>query len=98
MRMKTGKQTKTADGAARGRVVLVGTYRGDQLKDWPGWYCWPLDKDCRGAGGLSIGLERAGIHVVIANEIMPDFAATLAANHPDTNVINEDIHRFKEAA
>ena len=43
-----------------------------------------------GAGGLSIGLERAGIHVVIANEIMPDFAATLAANHPETNVINDD--------
>ena len=42
--MKTGKQTNTADGAARRRVVLVGTYRGDQLKDWPGWYCWPLDK------------------------------------------------------
>lgn len=47
-----------------------------------------------GAGGLSIGLERAGIHVVIANEIMPDFAATLAANHPNTNVINEDIHEI----
>ena len=47
-----------------------------------------------GAGGLSIGLERAGIHVVIANEIMPDFAATLAANHPDTNVINDDIHKI----
>ena len=42
MRMKTGKQTNTADGAARRRVVLVGTYRGDQLKAWPGWYCWPL--------------------------------------------------------
>ena len=41
--MKTEKQTKTADGAAHGGVVLVGTYRGDQLKDWPGWYCWPLD-------------------------------------------------------
>ena len=50
-----------------------------------------------GAGGLSIGLERAGIHVVIANEIMPDFAATLAANHPDTNVINEDIHIWEAA-
>lgn len=45
-----------------------------------------------GAGGLSIGLERAGISVVIANEIMPDFAKTLAANHPNTDVINEDIH------
>ena len=49
-----------------------------------------------GAGGLSIGLERAGIHVVIANEIMPDFAATLAANHPETNVINDDM--FLEVA
>lgn len=47
-----------------------------------------------GAGGLSIGLERAGIHVVLANEIMPDFAATLAANHPETNVINDDIHKI----
>lgn len=49
-----------------------------------------------GAGGLSIGLERAGIHVVIANEIMPDFAATLAANRLDVKVINEDS--FWEAA
>lgn len=47
-----------------------------------------------GAGGLSIGLEKAGINVVIANEIMPDFAATLAANHPNTKVINDDIHKI----
>ncbi len=47
-----------------------------------------------GAGGLSIGLEKAGIHVVIANEIMHDFALTLAANHPNTKVINEDIHKI----
>ena len=43
--MKTGKQTNTADGAARRRVVLVGTYKGDQLKDWPGWYCRSLDRN-----------------------------------------------------
>ncbi len=47
-----------------------------------------------GAGGLSIGLEKAGINVVIANEIMRDFAATLAANHPHTKVINDDIHKI----
>lgn len=47
-----------------------------------------------GAGGLSIGLEKAGINVVIANEIMPDFAATLSANHPCTKVINADIHQI----
>ena len=27
------------------RTVLVGTYKDDQLKNWPGWYCWPLEKD-----------------------------------------------------
>ena len=27
------------------RVVLVGTYKGDQLENWCGWYCWPLGKD-----------------------------------------------------
>ena len=26
-------------------VVLVGTYKGNQLKEWPGWYCWPLDTE-----------------------------------------------------
>ena len=35
------KKEGNAEGARR--IVLVGTYRGDQLKDWPGWYCWPLD-------------------------------------------------------
>ena len=38
----------------------------------------------------------AGIYVVIANEIMPDFAATLAANRLEVKVINEDS--FWEAA
>lgn len=41
--MKTEKQAKTVGKTAQRRVVLIGTYRGDQLKDWPGWYCWPLD-------------------------------------------------------
>ena len=90
------------------RFVLVGTYKGDQLTDWRGWYNYPVSADDKitGADAAKItelwlfkgtkderrsGLERAGIHVVIANEIMPDFAATLAANHPDTNVINKGI-------
>ena len=39
------------EGNAEGprRIVLVGTYRGDQLKDWTGWYCWPLDDDVSAA-------------------------------------------------
>ncbi|CAC9960838.1 DNA-cytosine methyltransferase (EC 2.1.1.37) [uncultured Gammaproteobacteria bacterium] len=45
-----------------------------------------------GAGGLSIGLERAGFQVVLANEIEPDFAKSFALNHPHSKVICNDIH------
>lgn len=44
-----------------------------------------------GAGGLSIGLEKAGFKVVLANEIEKDFAQTFKINHPGTHVINKDI-------
>ena len=30
------------------RIILIGTYKGDQLKNWAGWYCYPIsdeDKD-----------------------------------------------------
>ena len=31
-----------------GRIVLVGTYRGDQLTKWRGWYCYPVESvKCR---------------------------------------------------
>ena len=33
-----------------------------------------------GAGGLSLGLERAGFQVVLANELETDFAAPFYAN------------------
>ena len=45
-----------------------------------------------GAGGLSLGLNQAGIEVVLANEIEADFAATHAANHPECEVLTEDIY------
>ena len=44
-----------------------------------------------GAGGLSLGLLQAGVHVVLANEIESDFASTYELNHPDTVVIQRDI-------
>jgi len=51
-----------------------------------------------GAGGLSIGLGRAGFDIVLANEIEKDFAKTFEINHPDTRMICKDIHLidFKE--
>jgi len=47
-----------------------------------------------GAGGLSLGLEKAKINVVLANEIEPDFAKTLSINHPNTKVLCNDIHNI----
>ena len=45
-----------------------------------------------GAGGLSVGLARAGFDIVLANEIEPDFAKTFMINHPGTKMLNCDIH------
>lgn len=47
-----------------------------------------------GAGGLGVGLGRAGFHIVLANEIEPDFAATYRANHADCRLIVEDIAKI----
>ena len=47
-----------------------------------------------GAGGLSIGLEKAGFQVQLANEIEKDFAAKFSFNHPAARMINADIHEI----
>jgi DNA (cytosine-5)-methyltransferase 1 len=44
-----------------------------------------------GAGGLSVGFERAGADVVCAVEASRDAAATYAANHTESVVIHEEI-------
>ncbi len=44
-----------------------------------------------GAGGLAIGLEQAGIHCKVLNEIDKWAASSLRKNRPDWNVIEDDI-------
>jgi DNA (cytosine-5)-methyltransferase 1 len=44
-----------------------------------------------GAGGLSEGLREAGFKSLYANEIVPVYARTFAANHPDAVVDSRDI-------
>ncbi len=44
-----------------------------------------------GAGGLSVGLRRAGFRVGAAVEIDPHCASTFRLNHADTKVIESDI-------
>ncbi|WP_411727101.1 DNA (cytosine-5-)-methyltransferase [Methyloglobulus sp.] len=44
-----------------------------------------------GAGGLAIGLEQAGLHTVLLNEIDKNACATLQANRPNWQVVCGDI-------
>lgn len=46
---------------------------------------------CAGAGGMSIGLERAGFEHISVFEFDPHAAATLRANRPNWTVIKDDI-------
>ena len=45
-----------------------------------------------GAGGMDVGFENAGFHVVLANELVKDAADTYRANHPNSLMINADIN------
>lgn len=49
-----------------------------------------------GAGGLSCGLEMAGFHPVLANEMVEQYANTYQINHPDANVIVGDVRNVDE--
>ena len=44
-----------------------------------------------GAGGLALGLEKAGLHTVMLNEIDRHACATLKKNRPNWNVVEGDI-------
>ncbi|MCX2746279.1 DNA cytosine methyltransferase [Arthrobacter sp. MI7-26] len=50
-----------------------------------------------GAGGLSEGLQEAGFRSLYANELVPTYAATFAANHPNTIVESDDIRAVDAA-
>jgi DNA (cytosine-5)-methyltransferase 1 len=45
-----------------------------------------------GAGGMDIGFERAGINIIVANELSKDAADTHASNHPNVNLLRGDIN------
>lgn len=45
-----------------------------------------------GAGGLALGLEKAGFKHIVLNEFDKDACNTLRKNFPDSDVIEEDIH------
>lgn len=49
-----------------------------------------------GAGGLALGIEKAGFDTIGLIEIDKDAADTLKRNRPEWNVINEDIAKISE--
>ncbi|QND19263.1 DNA cytosine methyltransferase [Rhizobium leguminosarum bv. viciae] len=49
---------------------------------------------CAGAGGMSIGLERAGFEHIALIEYDKHAAATLRRNRPDWTVIKEDLRKM----
>lgn len=50
-----------------------------------------------GAGGLSCGLKMAGFKPLLANELVPQYAATYSLNHPDTEMVVGDVRNVCEA-
>lgn len=47
-----------------------------------------------GAGGLALGLEKAGLEHVLLNELMPEACETLRINRPNWNVIEGDVSKI----
>jgi len=52
-----------------------------------------IDLFC-GAGGLTLGLKRAGFKVVAGVEINPEIAKTYKANHPTTKLLIRDVREI----
>lgn len=51
-----------------------------------------------GVGGLSLGFREEGFEVVLANEIDPEISYAYKMNHPQANMINEDITKLDIAS
>ena len=49
-----------------------------------------------GAGGLALGIEKAGFHTIALNEYDADACATLRRNRPYWNVIEGDVARISK--
>ena len=47
-----------------------------------------------GAGGLALGMSKAGFRHILLNEIDHDACMTLRENHPEWHVAESDIHRL----
>ena len=51
-----------------------------------------------GAGGLALGLEKAGLEHVLLNELMAEACETLRVNRPNWNIVEGDISKIDFSA
>ncbi len=48
-----------------------------------------------GGGGLTVGLKRAGFHVISSVEIEDNAFSTYKANHPEVSAFKQDVRTIK---
>jgi len=53
--------------------------------------CFTAVDLCCGAGGLTLGLKRAGFNVVAGVELYPEIAKTYKANHPEVKLLIKNV-------
>lgn len=47
-----------------------------------------------GAGGMDIGFEKAGVKILLANELMSEAVQTYKSNRIDANIIHDDVNNI----
>ncbi|ACE92262.1 putative DNA-cytosine methyltransferase protein [Rhizobium etli CIAT 652] len=81
--------------ALTGRALPGRKERNASIRELPPAHERPTVVEiCAGAGGMSIGLERAGFEHIALIEYDKYAAATLRRNRPDWTVIKEDLRKM----
>ncbi|MBD8687235.1 MULTISPECIES: DNA cytosine methyltransferase [unclassified Rhizobium] len=75
------------------RMSFVGLSRKPLAEIPPQRYRPRVVELCAGAGGLALGLERAGFEHVALIEMNRNAVATLRANRPNWNVVQADVRK-----
>ena len=74
-------------------AAMIATRWQEELKIMPAHRYTSIELFA-GAGGLAIGMEKAGFHHILLNELDKNACNTLRKNRPEWNVIEDDIHNI----
>ncbi|MEN0116729.1 MAG: DNA (cytosine-5-)-methyltransferase [Agrobacterium cavarae] len=79
--------------SGQSRMAVRGLTRKPLATVPPRHYCPRVVEMCAGAGGLALGLERAGFEHVALIEKNRNATATLRVNRPHWNVVEADVQK-----